>query len=188
VFADPTYQWVKPPRPYAILSRWWDALGSWLSHFRDVNPLLFEWFFWVLVAILLLIFVHAAYVLLQTMRAAAAPRDEHAPGQDVERRDARWFRRQADRLAGQGRYAEAIQSAFLALVLELDARRVLRFHPSKTPNEYTYEAQLPEPERERLRWLVRALYGFAFAREPCGADEYRAWMTRATEEWHAPAH
>ncbi|MEP6571575.1 MAG: DUF4129 domain-containing protein [Gemmatimonadota bacterium] len=188
VFAAPAYQWVEPPRPFAFLSRWWDLLSESLARFREASPLLFQWFFWALILALVLIFVHAAYILVQTMHAAAAPRDVHAGSPGVERRDARWYRRQADRLAMEGRFAEAIQSAFLALVLELDARRVVRFQPSKTPNEYTYEAQLPEAERERLRALVRSLYSFAFARVPCNVDDYRAWMMQAAEEWHAPAH
>ncbi len=188
VFAGPDYQWVQPPRPLAFLGRWWDRLGSWLDHFQATNPQLFEYFFWGLILLLVLIFVHGGYVLARTLRTAAA--GEHpstaVPRPDV--RDVRWHRREADRLAGQGRYAEACQAAFLALVLDLDDRSLVRFHPSKTPNEYTYEGWLAATERERLRELVRALYTFAFAGRPCGAEDYRAWRELAAGEWRATAH
>ena len=40
-----------------------------------------------------------------------------------------------------------MQADFLALVLELDQRHLVRFHPSKTPREYSTEARLAEPSR-----------------------------------------
>ena len=74
VFAAPAYQWVEPPRPFAFLGRWWQALGDWLAGFREGNPQLFEVFFWTLVLILVLVLVHASYVMFQTIRAAGTQR------------------------------------------------------------------------------------------------------------------
>jgi hypothetical protein len=187
VFQGGEYRWVQRPHPFAFLARWWDALREALAGLEETHPDLFWVLFWALVGVLLLIFAHAAWVMVQTIRAAAAP-PAGATSPAAVARGAAWYRAEARRLAAGGAYAEAMQADFVALVLELDARRVVRFHPSKTPNEYTYEAGLGTGEREAFRDLVRALYGYAFARRPCGPDEYRAWLVAAAPERYAPAH
>jgi hypothetical protein len=103
------------------------------------------------------------------------------------RRDQAWYRGEADRLAGLGRYAEAMQYDFLALVLALDAASLVRFHPSKTPGEYTREARLSPEAGARFRALVRDLYGYVFARRACGPREFETWRILAAPERYAPA-
>src|SRR3989449_4753126 len=56
--------------------------------------------------------------------------------------DGRAHRLRAEELARAGRYAEALAHRFVALVLDLERRRALAFHPSKTPAEYVGEAPL----------------------------------------------
>jgi len=68
--------------------------------------------------------------------------------------DAAATARQVEELARAGRYAEALGHRFLALVLELDRRKALRFHASKTPAEYVWEARLTEMGRASLAGLV----------------------------------
>jgi hypothetical protein len=75
----------------------------------------------------------------------------------------------------------------LALVLALDARRLLKFHPANTPAEYGREAELPGSAREEFSELVRRLYGYAFARRPCGPAEYAEWRALSAPERYAPA-
>ncbi|MDX2120158.1 MAG: hypothetical protein SF070_03730 [Gemmatimonadota bacterium] len=187
VFQAEAYQWVERPHPLAFLGRWWRALLQWLGDLERSQPTLFWALFWVMIAVLLLIFIHAAWVMLRTIRSAAAPGGGEA-GAAAEARGAAWYRGEAERLALAGRFPEAMQADFVALVLELDARRVLRFHPSKTPNEYTYEAGLAGEARDGFRGLVRSLYGYAFARWPCGPDEYAEWRRAAVAERYAAAH
>jgi hypothetical protein len=124
----------------------------------------------------------------QTLRAAGAPGEGDAAQAAPEVRGAAWFRREAQRLAREGRYPEAMQADFLGLVLELDQRRLLRFHPSKTPNEYTSEVRLAEPARSAFCDLVHTLYGYAFAREPCGPGDFAAWRERTAPDRYAAAH
>lgn len=188
VFAAPAYQWNERPRPLALLERWWSWLENWLEGLRDANPELFSWFTWAILAVLLLIFLHAGWVMWRTIRAASAPSERGPTAVAVLGREAEWYRREADRLAGAGRYVEGLQHAFRALVLDLDRRGLLRFHPSKTPSEYTHDPALPSAERERLHALVQALYGYAFARRPCGPVEYQSWRGLAGEVRHAAAH
>ena len=188
VFAAPEYRWVERPNPLAFLLRWWRLLVDWLARVQERHPDLFWLLFWALVAVLALILVHAGWVMLQTLRAAAAPPSADAGTAGVEIRSAAWYRREALRLASEGHYPEAMQADFLALVLELDARHVVRFHPSKTPGEYTGEAKLAGESREAFRALVGLLYGYAFARRPCGPAEFAEWRRHTGAEQYAAAH
>jgi hypothetical protein len=188
VFSGRDYEWVERTHPLAFLGQWWSALRRWLLGLEQSQPALYWLVVWLLVALLAAILVHALWVLVQTLHAAGAPAEAGAGGPAPEVRGASWYRREAQRLAREGRYPEAMQADFLGLVLELDQRGVLRFHPSKTPNEYTNEAKLAEPARGAFRELVRNLYGYAFAREPCGAGEFAAWRGRTAAEQYAGAH
>jgi hypothetical protein len=184
VFSDPAYRWVDVPHPFAFLGRWWNALRVWLEETRQLHPDAFQLLIWALVVVLVAILVHGAWVLVTTVRAAGAP-PTAGDGAAPEVHGADWYRQEAARLARAGRYVEAMQADFLALVLDLDQRRVLRFHPSKTPREYTVEARLPPAALERFRALVRALYRYAFAGEPCGEPEFTGWRELAAVERHA---
>jgi len=186
VFAAPEYRWVERPNPLAFLLRWWEALRDWLDRLRATHPDLFQLVLWGLILVLVAILVHGFWVLAQTVRAAGAP-PSAGEGTAPEVHGAAWYRREAERLAAERRYPEAMQAEFLALVLELDHRRVVRFHPSKTPNEYTYEPGLSATSRETFRGLVRALYRYAFARQPCGERDFLAWRDLAVPERYAAA-
>ena len=187
VFASSDYRWVERPHPLAFLLRQWVNLQDWLDRMQGRYPGLFWVAFWALVVVLVAIFVHGVWVTVQTLRAAGAPQAAAGPA-SPESRGAAWYRREALRLADRGSYPQAMQADFLALVLELDQRELLRFHPSKTPNEYSAEVRLPQSGREAFRDLVRTLYGYAFAREPCGAKEFDLWRQRTAPERYAGAH
>ena len=188
VFATEGYQWTPPPAVLRILSDWWDRLLAWMDGIRTDNPLLFRVIF---VAILLAwvgIFVHAAWLLWLTVRGAA--RSERAAPVPVagERHDADWYSRAADRAAEEGRLTEALQLAFVALALTLEAAGMLKYHPSKTPAECARDARLTGGDRDRLRGLVRTLYATAFGGRSVGLDDYRRWRELGAGPWHAPAH
>ena len=105
--------------------------------FQAGNPQLFEAFFWGLILILVLgLRARASYVMLQTVRNPSSAGDQSDTAPVAERRDALWHRRRAEQLAAEGRFVEAMPFDFLALVLELDGRKILRYQPSKTPGEY----------------------------------------------------
>lgn len=186
VFAAPEYRWVERPETYAVLRRWMRAAQQWLLDVQETHPALFKLLLAGLVLLVLAIFLHAAWIFLQTVRAAGNGGPD-ATMPPAARRDQAWYRGEADRLAGLGRYAEAMQYDFLALVLALDAASLVRFHPSKTPGEYTREARLSPEARVQFRALVRDLYGYVFARRACGLREFEAWRALAAPERYAPA-
>ena len=187
VFASSDYRWVEPPHPFAVLERWWASLQTWLARIQVVYPALFWVLFWCLVVVLVAVFVHGVWVMVQTLHAAGAP-PSATSGASAEAHGAAWYRREALRLARMSRYPEAMQADFLALVLDLDHRKLLRFHPSKTPHEYSAEAQLNPEARALFGELVHSLYGYAFARNACGPDEFAAWQEQATPDRYAGAH
>lgn len=188
VFAQSAYRWEAPRDPFAFVARAWNAARDWIDRMQAQNPMLVRALWWALLAVLALILLHAAWIAFRTFRGAHAPEDARSPGRTIVPRDAAWYRREADRLASQGRYAEALQADFLRLVLELDALRLLRFHPSRTPNEYVADPALPAGARAPFGILVRALYRYAFAGAPCGAAEFAQWRTEAAADRYARAH
>lgn len=187
VFAAPVYRWADEPGPLRVLREWWRSLGEWLSGLRDGNPTVFRVLIIFLLAALLLLFLHAAWVVWKTVRGAAGPGADAEAVEGRENRDAEWYYREADRAAAAGRIVEALQLAFVGVALTLDSQGLLRYHASKTPAECSREANLAGADRERLRELVRSLYAYVFGGRPCAADDYRRWREAGAMSWHAPA-
>lgn len=188
VFAAREYRWERREDPFGVVRRAWFAMQQWIADLRERNPGAFRVLLWALIAVLVVILLHAAWVAYRTVRAAGRREGStHDVGRSVAR-DARWYAEQSARLAADGRFAEAMQADFLRLMLELDARRVTRFHASKTPGEYVREAVLPDQQRRELRELVRMMYRYAFARIPCDRADFDAWRTLAATDRYAPAH
>ena len=122
------------------------------------------------------------------MRGAAAQDDGAPGGAPRARRDAAWYLREADHAAAAGLIAEALQLAFVGLALTLDGQGLLRYHASQTPAEVARAARLAAQDRERLRALVQALYGYVFGGRPCAPADYRRWREGSAGPWHAAAH
>ena len=74
------------------------------------------------------------------------------------------------------------------VTLELDRRRLARFHPSRTPHEYVMEPALSVEARREMHQLVQALYRYVFAGVPCDAADYEAWHRQARVDRYAPAN
>lgn len=187
VFRSPAYDWRTPDAAISWIQQRWDALLRWIASLHDVSPLGFRVFVGLMVVGLLAIVAHAAWILFLTARRAERGADQAAGGAVRAVHGADWFRVEADRLAGEGRFAEAVQAAFVALARRLGEKGLLQYHPSKTPAECARDAHLGDAERSRLRRLVSELYHAAFGVAPFGADEYRRWRAEAEGEWHAPA-
>jgi hypothetical protein len=187
VFSAPAYRWVDQPSLALLLRRWWDRLGEWLQNLQSDNPELFRYVVMGLLGALILVFVHAGFLIWQTMRSAPHPADRSLPLSPGVVRDAEWYQREADQAASVGRRLEALQLAFVALALRLESRGLLRYHASKTPAECVVEARLGDGDREQMRQLVRSLYAYVFGGRPCSLEDYHRWREMTTSLWHAPA-
>lgn len=188
VFATKPYQWAPPSAVGRLVSDWWAWLINWLDGLKTHNPLLFRIFLVTILLAWVAIFVHAAWLVWLTVRGAARA-DRSVPLLIAgERHDTEWYSRAADRAAAEGRFAEALQLAFVALALTLEGQGLLQYHPSKTPGECAREARLAGTDRERLRELVGSLYAYAFGGRSLALDDYRRWREHGAGPWHAPAH
>jgi hypothetical protein len=188
VFAAPGYRWASEPAPWRFLRVWWHRLAEWLQGLRADNPAVFRLLLLGVLVALILLLAHAAYVVWRTVHAGSATAERAPTPPRADRRDAAWYAREADRAAAAGRMAEALQLAFVALALSLEAQGLLRYQSSKTPAECARDARLAREDRERLRELVRTLYAYVFGGRPCGPEEYRRWRESTGLPWHAPAH
>lgn len=184
VFRAPAYQWAPAPRGQQLIERWWAALSAWLFRIQHAHPGLFRLIIVAVALGLAVIMIHAIATAFLTARRAAV-RNDHAPAPRATRQSPARYFREADELAAQGRFGEAMQAAFLGMMLQLDQRGLLRFHPSKTPADYAREAALEPADRAALKGLVRGLYSVVFGGAACSPDDYRQWRSLAGEEWHA---
>lgn len=187
VFADPAYRWASRDEPLGPLRRAWLAAGQALDRLRQENPWTYEALVWLLVGVLLAVLVHAAWVTMRTIRSAGREASDQAAAPLPTLRDAAWYAAEAARLADAGAYAAAMQADFLRLVLELDARGLLSFHPSKTPSEYAREPALGAQGQRQLHDLVTRLYRHAFARLPVDREGYEGWRHEARAERYGAA-
>ncbi|MEP7381159.1 MAG: DUF4129 domain-containing protein [Gemmatimonadota bacterium] len=188
VFASPVYRWETREDPFGAARRLWRIVGDNLARLHERNPDAFRLLGWVLVAILGAIIAHAAWIAVRTVRGGSRGTPTVAQGPPTTARDAAWYAHEAARLARDEQFVAAMQADFLRLVLELDGRRLLSFHPSKTPSEYARDPALHEDGRRALRELVGAMYAHAFARVPLDRALYDRWRAAATTERYAPSH
>jgi uncharacterized protein DUF4129 len=179
VFAAREYQWTGTETSSTwvwLMERLQRAL-EWLDNLRLAFPIHYYILLGALTLLLIAILVHLTWVVWRSLRPALRPGAPAAVTGPV--RDAAWHLAEALRLGAAGRFAEALAHRFLAAVLELDARRVLQFHPSKTPGEYAWEARLDDPGRAELAGLVASLYRHLFGAEPCDAAEWQRFDAQA---------
>ena len=187
VLSGPAYQFRAPRDDWALVRRAWLALLDWTDQLRAGNPIAYRVLVWTLIAILGAIVGHALWIAARTIRAGTAPPERQSSPTSVAPHDATWYGEEAQRLAARGRLVEAMQMDFLRLVLELDARRVMSFHPSKTPIEYAREAQCGPQARGEFRALVAALYRYAFGRLVISESAWDHWRAVAVAERYARA-
>lgn len=184
VFAAPKYEWVARPHPWRWLWEQFMKLVSWFELLRLSSPVVYWTVVCLAVVALVAVLVHAGWLMLRTIRASTAP-DATAPGLRAERRDAAWYWARGTRLAGEGRYPEAMRAMFEATALDLAAAGLVRWHPSKTPREYAREAKLAGEARTRLGALVDGLYAASFAGRNFGPAEFESWRAMAAARgWH----
>ena len=135
------------------------------------NPSRARWVVWTALALVVIV-VHFAYVTWRIYRATVRPAEAGAVAGLPAVADPEAHRRLAAALARDGRYTEAMAHRFVALVLDLEGARALRYHPSKTPAEYVGEARLDQDGRATLAGLVARLYRHVFGAAPSDEREY----------------
>jgi hypothetical protein len=171
VFARPDYEWVETVRRHWLRDLW-RGLQQWLARLSAQHPTGAKLLFWGALLLLVALLAHIGLTVWRIYRATVTPSGLPLPGPAAVLLDARGHLARAEVLARDGRYTEALAHRFLALVLELDRRQALSFHPSKTPAEYAREARLADAGRASFGDLVGRLYRHVFGAEPVDAAQY----------------
>src|SRR5688572_27056241 len=132
VFSSPVYDWIETSDPWRVVREMLQRLLAWFDEFSREHAVARVVLLVTAIAVTVLILAHLGWVLYAAMRSRVV-----STGRVLEtaafRRDERWYLEEASRMSREGRFAEAIAARFHALVLRLEQRRALRFHPSKTP-------------------------------------------------------
>jgi hypothetical protein len=177
VFAGREYRWTEPSSTWTWLMDRWQQVLDWLESLRMAYPVRYYVVLGALTLLLVAILAHLTWVVWRSLQPADV---ERVPAPAVAPpRDAAWHLAEAFRLGAAGRFVEALAHRFVAMVLDLDERRVVQFHPSKTPAEYAAEARLDEAGRSELAELAASLYGHLFGGAPCDAGQWQAFDARA---------
>jgi hypothetical protein len=170
-----------PPEP----PRWLRAVGDWLGEVLRPVARLFEWIgsfmpsapyarmlLWTVLAIALLALAAAVYQRLRhgewrlprrrrAQSVELGPEEEE--GWSPEAAPARSWLREADALAAQGRYAEAVHHLLFRSIEDIGRRRPRLVRPALTSRELAAAEGLPPPARSlfaRIAGLVeRSLFG-----------------------------
>ena len=186
VFADPKYDWDVARSPLQFFIDAYRRLMYWFSVMETEHPGVYWAVLGVMIVLVIAILTHFGYLIWKALTYRAPERLASATKPAV-RRDAGWYLAEARRLADQGHRAEALAARFRALVLQLEHRNAVRFHPSKTPAEYVREADLSGEQRSTLAELVSDLYRHLFAGAPVSDDDLTLFDSRAAQlvESHA---
>jgi hypothetical protein len=177
VFARSEYAWRAPQRHW--LTDLWRRFLDWLQDVDRHHPVAMQLLLWSAIAVLAVILVHWGYVAFRIYRSTVQAGSATAAGPLPAIVDARTHLVQAEALAREGRYAEALAHRFMHLVLELERRDAVKVHPSKTPAEYAREARLGADGRATLAGLVARLYHHVFGAEPCDERAYGEFSAAA---------
>ncbi len=183
VFAASKYDWTDRNQPNIVVRMIRDAVRSawsWLmERLGPSAPAIAEALKYLAILIGIALVLWGVWAL--TRRGGRARSRNTGALAREQLRDATWYREQAGLLAADGRYDEALHLEFLALALDLDDRRLLRFHPAKTPAEYATELADSGHDAGAFRSLVRLLYGYSYAGWPCDRDAFETWRSKADE-------
>ena len=156
----------------SLLTRVLRAIGRWIRHLLD-HLLSATPGRGLGVVIILVVLVVAAMVLrryLGPVRAAAAPA---VPDLTDEARSPLQLRRDADALAAEGRYAEAVRDRLRALVRTLEDQGILDYRPGRTADEVAREAGPAVGARaDQLRLCARDFDEIWYGGRPAGPDDY----------------
>lgn len=164
----------KPMEPEEVPG-WVKALGEFLE---SVAPAL-VYVFWggvILGALLILVFV------VQELRGGGRGRAEVAPVDwRPEPEKARVLLEHADRLAAEGRYAEAIHLLLFRSIDDLSGRRPGLVKPALTSRDIAALDALPEAPRGAFARLAQAVEQTLFGGRPAGEADF----TRARGDYEA---
>ena len=176
----------EPPRPPPD----WEW-ARWIADlFNALGPLL-KLVFWAGLALLvagLLFFIGRE--ILRSRFGIGLPKKTQLKDKEPEWRPdaqtARTLLADADRLAAEGRFAEAAHLLLLRSIEDLDSRRPRTVRPALTSRELASLQALPDSARPAFGSIARVVERSLFGGAPVGAEDY-AGCRKAYEDFALPA-
>lgn len=197
--ADPSTQFVltpAPPRPpppqwlvdfFHWLGRVLEPVGrffAWLSSFMPDVPYA-RIFLWTVIALAAAALSWAAWQRIRhgewrlprwrrrNAVAADAPEQEWAP----DAAPVRAWLREADAMAAQGRFAEAVHHLLFRSIEDIAQRRPRLVRPALTSRELAAAEAIPPSARDLFARIARLVEQSLFGGRPVGADDWQAART-----------
>ena len=192
--ADPSVQFTlapapPPPQPPA----WLKALGEWLTEVLEPVGRFLGWissfmpdapyariFLWTVIAIAAAALLWMAY---QRIRYGEwrLPRRRPAPTRPAELPEEEWapdaaqgraWLNEADAMAEQGRYAEAVHHLLFRSIEDIARRRPRLVRPALTSRELAAAEAIPAPARDLFAGIARLVERSLFGGRPVAADDW----------------
>lgn len=140
-------------------------------------------FTWVIIAVLCALALWAMVALVRALVVAApSAHSPHASAAAVRTRDdAERWEAAARAAAAAGRFRDAALALYLAAVLRLDERGVLRYHAGKTPGDYRSEVRSHPDSRKPFDTFIRYFLPVAFGARTPDAAAFQTLRSSAAE-------
>ena len=186
VLARPEFAEKESPALLRLLSDLMAAFRQWLG------SLLAGWlperwhpaFTWIIVGVLCALAAWALFALVQALIGSPARR--HVPSAGIQkvalgREDAAEWEATARAAAAAGRFRDAATALYIAAVLRLEERGVVRYHPGKTPGDYRTELRSHAASRTPFDRFIRQFLPLAFGSREPDAAAFRALTATAAD-------
>jgi len=175
----------EPPK----MPEWMKALGRFIAQAVEGALPMLKVLFWVglglvVAGMLYLILREVAGVRFSRRRRAAKPRGAVADWRP-DARKARALLENADRLAAQGRFDQAVRLILHRSVEDIDDRRPRLVRPALTARELAVAGDVPAAARAAFTRIAAIVEFSAFAGQPIGAEAFSQCRT-AYEDFAFP--
>lgn len=141
-------------------------------------------FTWLIVVVVSLLALWALVTMVRALVGSPGRRDATEPvraavGLRVE--DAAAWEAAARAAAAAGRFRDAAIALYLAAVLRLEERGILRYHAGKTPGDYRAEARSHPESRGPFDTFIRQFLPVAFGARTPDAAAFQALRSTAVD-------
>lgn len=182
IFARPEFAESAPPALLQWIQDTWAAIRSWLwsllPRALDAWPPLLSW---VIVGVFAAAAVWAAVRLIGPPRTRKVVLVSARPEAGAEARDAAWWEAAAREASTHGRFRDAARALYVAAVLRLEERGLVRFVAGKTPGDYRREVRSDVAARSAFDGFVRQFLPVAFGAGTPDAASFDALRAAATD-------
>ena len=155
------------------------SVASYVIRFRDEHPIAFAVIVAMLLFTLLILVAHIVWTIVVSRRASYVD-DLALPELDLRRAAPEEFRERAVRLAGEGRFEDAVRDLYTALLLTLDRRGDLGYARHKALLDYRHEVREPDA-RAALDDFALGYHPTSFGRRSLPEARFRDLLARLDE-------